>query len=66
MKTTHQITLGNATENPVTFECTNGEDVMARLLSDYKRMGAQIRASDDYGFYASINGKNVAYTMIDI
>lgn len=63
---THQITFGGSNQNPVTFEVTNGLDAMQRLLSDFKRMGAKIIASDAYGFSASINGHNVAYTMIEI
>lgn len=63
---THQITFGGGKQKPVTFEVTNGLQVMARLLEDFKRMGAKIVASDKYGFCASLNGCTFAYTMIDI
>lgn len=63
---THQITFGGNKQQPVTFEVTNGIEVMARLKSDYEKAGAKILACDQYGFCATLNGHNVAYSMIDI
>lgn len=63
---THQITLGGGKQQPVTFECTNGIEVMERLLADFKKAGGRSISNDKYGFAGSLNGHNVAYTMIDI
>lgn len=64
--TTHEIALGSPTQQPITFECTNGKEVMARLMSDFERIGADIVTCDDYGFCAVLNGQSVSYTMADI
>lgn len=63
---THQITFGGSKQQPVTFEVPNGLEVMNRLKMDAQAMGAKIIQCDNYGFCASLNGHNIAYTMIDI